>query len=124
MAEAFCNQLAPQFETKGAGTHVPPEFEGKPITLRTKTVVRAMGEVGIDMTQKQMHQLTPEMVAWADKVIALHTREELPDYLLAADQKLEVWNVPDAADTDLEFHENIMSVIETKVKDLLKRLVQ
>ncbi len=121
MAEAFCNTYAPAFDTMSAGTGVPAEYENQPISLFTERVVRSMSVLGIEMAGRKTKSLTPAMAEGADKIIALHSLSELPDYVKSS-SKLEVWNVPDAANTDEAFHATIRDVIRSKIKDLIQQL--
>lgn len=121
MAEAFLTTIAPHHEASSAGTHLTPSEENQPISEITEKVIKAMNEVNIDVSRKLRNKLTQELVAKADKVIALNTKEELPDYLLAS-PKLETWDVPDAGGTDAAFHAKVRDDIKKRVQELAQRL--
>ena len=118
MAEAFFADLAPHHEAFSAGTHVEPELEGTPVA---NTVINSMREIGMTLEGKARNQLTPAMVEAADKVIALNSADELPDYLRRS-PKLEVWNVPDMFQMDEQFYRDVRALIREKVLDLVNRL--
>lgn len=120
MAEAFFAHLAPHHETFSAGTHVEPESEGTPVA---NTVIRSMHELGMDLEGKVRNQLTPDMVKAADRVVALNSPDELPEYLRNS-PKLEVWEVPDMFQMDEQFYRDTRTLIQEKVADLVNRLEQ
>ncbi len=121
MAEAFFVNSTKNHTAFSAGTHVRPEREGQSISIVTDEVTKCMREVGLEVNDKQMNQLTPEMVEKADKVVAITPKETLPDYLQSS-QKLEIWDVPDAAGTDAVFHAGVRDMVKAHVDSLLETL--
>ncbi len=121
MAEAFLINANTSHMVSSAGTNVKEENENQPISNITEKVITCMEEVGIDVTDKRMNQLTKEMVDTADSVISIVPVETLPEYLQDL-PKLEVWNIPDAGGTDLDFHRAVRDSVSQKVTELVSRL--
>ena len=121
MAEGLFSHLSPEDETFSAGTNVTSENENKLISEIDSKVVKTMEDEGVDVTKKVRNQLTPELVEKADKVVALNSIVELPEYLKNS-PKLEVWDVSNAVGQEQEFYNNLRDLIKTKVLDLIKRL--
>lgn len=121
MADAFLKDMTQEVSTSSAGTHVREEREGQPISLVTDLVTICMREVGLEVNENKMHQLKPEMVEQAYKVIAITPKETLPEYLQSS-PKLEVWDIPDAAGTDLAFHGEVRDAVKKHVTTLVRDL--
>ncbi len=121
MAEAFLSELAPEHEGFSAGTNVMPENEGRPISKITEKVTQCMEEVGHSLADKPMNLLTPEMVGEAHRIVAITPKETLPEFLKDS-PKLEVWDIPDAGGTDLDFHRNVRDMVKEKVERLAASL--
>ncbi len=85
-----------------------------------------MKEKGIDISNKYSKELTKEMIDSADKIILmngdlLHFAGNLPK------EKIEIWDIEDtdASEEDEHKYQEIVikrDKIETRVKDLIKRL--
>ena len=56
-----------------------------------------MLERGVDISEKERTQLTPELVTAADRIIAILPTEEVPAFLTESG-KLTVWDLPDPVD--------------------------
>ncbi len=121
MAEAFFSELAPEHEAFSAGTHVKGENEGDPISKITEKVILCMQEVGHSVGDKSMNLLTAEMVGEADRVVAITPQETLPNFLKEL-SKLEVWDIPDAGGSDLDFHRKVRELVKERVAELVVSL--
>jgi len=121
MAEALFSHLSLKDYASSAGTHVSPENDNRLISGVDNNVVEAMNGEGIDVTKKIINKLTPELVIKADKVVALNSIDELPDYLKNS-PKLEVWDVSNVTGQGQEFYNNLRNLIKTKILDLVCRL--
>ena len=118
MAEAFFVNITKEHSAFSAGTHVRPDREGQSISIVTDEVTNCMREVGLEVGDKKMHQLTPEMVEKADKVVAITSKDTLPEYLQIS-PKLEIWDIPDAAGTDAAFHAKVRDMVKAHLNDLV-----
>lgn len=117
MAEAFVCENNPEDTAISAGTDVQPENEDQPISKVAEKVVMCMEEIGIDVTDKKMNQLTKTMVDQADKVVSIVPRDTLPEYVQES-PKLEVWDIPDASGTDIDFHRKVRDIVKEKVSSI------
>ncbi len=109
MAEAFLNQLAKgQVRAISAGT--------EPAKTLNPTVVAAMREVGIDISQQQPKGLTPEMAEQADRVITMGCGVEGTCPAVAT----EDWGLADPAGQPIEKVRDIREQIRAKVVKLLE----
>jgi arsenate reductase (thioredoxin) len=116
MASAFFNKLSKKNKSIDAGTSVGDE-EG---TRVNDLVIGCMKELGHDMAEKVQHQLTSKMVKWADKIIVLTEKENLPDYVDT--KKVIFWKIEDAVDKSYEFHCKIRDEIKCRVENLVKEI--
>lgn len=113
MAEAFFNALAPSgVKAASAGTH-PTERIGS-------TVVEAMAEVGIDISEKRPRALLPELAAESKRLITMGcgVAESCPSSILQID---EDWGIPDPAGQALHEVRLIRDAVKAKVEDLIRR---
>ncbi|MCE9541854.1 hypothetical protein K8R03_04860 [Candidatus Kaiserbacteria bacterium] len=94
MAGTLFKSLAPQAEVATAGVYA--DHAGEMLSTVSGGSIEEMKEIGLDMSQNVVAQLTPEMVMDADKVILVGQvpRGPLPAYLENS-PKLETWDVPD-----------------------------
>jgi protein-tyrosine-phosphatase len=82
-------------------------------------VVRAMGELDVDIAKEFPKPLTDEVVRAADAVITMGCGDACPIY---PGKRYEDWEVPDPAGEDLETVREIRDVIGARVKRLLAEL--
>jgi len=96
MAATVLKALQPKLDVSSAGTLVPKELEGKPVSSASQRGIEYMKKVGYDMSEHVMRRLTPQMIEEADRVILAGPTPggALPRFLLNT-PKLERWNVPD-----------------------------
>lgn len=118
MAETIFNNSYKRPVSMSAGLQ-PGEWEGKEISL-AKNVVSCMNEIGFDISKNVSKKITKEMVDKSDKIIIME-KKHWPDYL-KNNPKVEYWEIPDAAGTDLLFHRKIRDQINIKVYNLIKSI--
>jgi arsenate reductase len=111
MAEAFFNYYAAgKAEAISAGT--------QPASHVDQTVVKAMGEIGIDISSKHSKLLTSEMLNIADKVITMGCGVE--GICPAAFVSTEDWQLEDPEGQSIDKVRAIRDEIETRVKRLIE----
>ncbi len=113
MAEAFLNKLAAgRARATSAGT--------EPAAAIDPTVVKVMGEVGIDISHQEPKMLTLEMVEQADKVITMGcgVEEVCPGTFV----ETEDWGLDDPKGQPLDKVRKIRKQIQTKVLELLAKI--
>ena len=75
---------------------------------------------GIDISEQERIQLTPELVAGVDRVIAILTPEEIPAYLKESG-KLTVWDIRDPA-TNPDEADPLFNLVRDSVSELVKEI--
>ena len=84
-------------------------------------VVRAMSELGIDVSREFPKPMTDEVVEAADAVITMGCGDACPIY---PGKRYEDWEVDDPAEADLDGIRRIRDDISDRVKQLLAELTQ
>lgn len=104
----------------GAGAKVSEERQGMKVgeVVGAENMIPCMKDVGINLSKSEIKQVTPEMVNWADKIIIMTSKENLPDFILES-KKLEFWNVKDPKGTDLETHRKTREQIKSLIQNLI-----
>ncbi len=123
MAEAMFNQMvAGKHEATSAGTQVP-EDNGQKLKDRPGAVhtLAVLNELGIDASEKQRTQLTPEILDKADKVIVMAEPATIPEYL-SARADVEYWQIADAFGFDIDSTRVVRDDIKERVTALIKFL--
>lgn len=125
IAGAFFKKFCDKHEVESVGTLVNKE-EGQKLKERNekevKLIIKVMKEVGIDIGENKIKQITLEMVEWADKIICMAQKETIPDYLTESN-KVICWDVKDAVHgSDYEFFVKSRDKIERLVKGLVKEI--
>lgn len=92
--EAFFVKYVSGHSASSAGVDVPLAYEGRLLKDVDDLPVEVMAELGIDLSDKRVKQLTQDMVEEADRIISFVDEKELPIYL-SNSRKLEVWAMPD-----------------------------
>lgn len=111
MAEAFFNHYAAgKAEAFSAGT--------QPASHVDQTVVKAMREIGIDISSKRPKALTAEMLDGADRIITMGCGVE--GVCPASFVPTEDWNLEDPEGQSIDKVRVIRDEIEAKVKRLIK----
>jgi arsenate reductase (thioredoxin) len=83
------------------------------------SVVKAMGEVGVDLAEEFPKPLTDEVVRAADVVITMGCGDACPIY---PGKRYEDWEVNDPAEKSLEEVRAIRDAIDRRVIELLRKL--
>ena len=124
VAEAFFARTS-KHEVCSSGTHVD-ELMAKqnPASAKlkdnSKYSLPYMATQGIDISEQERIQLTPELVAGVDRVIAILTPEEIPDYLKESG-KLTVWDIRDPA-TNPDEADPLFNLVRDRVSELVKEI--
>ena len=127
MAKALYNYWTKSTNGYGAGTgvcNVKPnlktvgELEADSHKKTTASIV-INDKFGVDISDSQRVQLTPEMISDFDLVVNIADREQTPDWFMG--ENVIWWEVPDAgqAFTDEQVRINF-SLISDKVKKLIE----
>lgn len=101
VAEACFEQIS-RHEVCSSGLRVDQEMaRNKPASPKMKDNSRHslpyMLERGVDISEKERTQITPELVTTADRIVAILPAEEVPAFL-SNSGKLTVWDLPDPVD--------------------------
>ena len=110
IAEAWFNRLVDAAKARAisAGTQPAPCVH--------PTVVKAMREVGIDLSSARPRALTPEVARAADVFIAMGCGDAIPD---RPGVEIDAWTPDDPADKPLDAVRAIRDDIEERVRRLL-----
>ncbi len=76
---------------------------------------------GVDISDRERQQLTPEMVHAADLVILIVEKEKWPDYLQEGG-KVVFWDIPDAYKQDDDFATDVFRQVHNRVEQLVKEI--
>jgi arsenate reductase len=110
MAHAFFERYAPSdIRAESAGT--------KPASECWPTVVEAMAEVGIDLSQRRPRKLLVEMQLHADWAVTMGCGDACP----YVPTMVENWDVPDPAGLPLADVRAIRDGVEQRVRDLVDK---
>jgi protein-tyrosine-phosphatase len=112
MALGWFNHLA-------AGRAVAWSGGSEPGTAINPSAVRAMAEVGIDITSEFPKPWTDEIVRAADVVVTMGCGDACPFY---PGKRYEDWELDDPAGLDLDAVRPIRDSIEARVRGLLDSL--
>ena len=124
VAEA-CFQQISRHQVCSSGLRVNVEMaRQKPPSAKLKDNSRHslpyMQERGIDISEKERTQITPELVAAADRIVAILPAEEVPAFL-SQSGKLTVWDLPDPVDhPDAAWH--IFDEVGERVRALVAEI--
>ncbi|MDX6586458.1 MAG: hypothetical protein QOI31_931 [Solirubrobacterales bacterium] len=114
------SQMAAGLLAKLAGDRVSVRTAGSdPAEVINPAAVKAMEEVGVDLSQEFPKKLTDEFVRAADVVITMGCGDACPIY---PGKKYEDWTLEDPADKDLETVRRIRDEIQAKVEGLIPDL--
>jgi protein-tyrosine-phosphatase len=91
----------------------------QPADQLNPSVVRAMAEIGIDISREVPKQLSPDQVQAADVVITMGCGDACPVY---PGKRYLDWELPDPAGLDLAAVRPIRDEIAELVADLLREL--
>jgi len=112
MAQAFFEQLAPEFSAVSGGSTPAPAVH--PI------VIDAMREVGINLAGRTPRKVDAEMLAGADVVISMGCDDPaVCDY---PGRKVEDWGIPDPSGKPIDEVRRIRDLLRAQVEGLVRRL--
>jgi len=116
MAEAFYNKFTDSTNATSAGVL---DFTPKKYAHPIPEVIEVMKEEGIDVSQKKVKLVTPEMVLSADKVFILCPEEKVPDFVLKS-SAITRWEIKDPFDSSTANFRIVRDQIKQKVRDLIQ----
>ena len=115
MAEAFFRKYAPSesFEAISAGTKIASEIN--------PVVLKAMSQIGIDISKQKSKEMTKDMIRNATKIINMGCMDKgfCPTLFIP---KLVDWNIEDPKGKPIEKVTEIREEIEQRVKELIDGL--
>ena len=76
---------------------------------------------GVDISDRERQQLTPEMVHSADLVILIVEKDRWPDYLQEGG-KVVFWDIADAHKQDDGFAYDVWRQVQDRVEQLVKEI--
>jgi arsenate reductase len=115
MAEGFYKNKHGENSAISAGIQdVAEKFHGKP----RGDIVEVMKEVGIDISEQRIKQLNVEMVDKAEKIYVLCKKDECPDFLLKAKEKINFTEVADPYDMSIDG----VRKIRDDIKDIVEKV--
>ncbi len=120
IAEAlFRKKFGDKHAVQSAGIRLSgPEQPMEELLPKTKEVIDAMREEGIDVSHSVRKQVTPEMTKAADMIVAILEPEEgMLDFLVGS-PKLTYWSIPDPKGKDLDFTRMVRDNIKEKINSL------
>ncbi len=129
VAQACFDQLS-QYDSDSAGIGVdeaiarrnPPRPSRKMKDVRDQRSVEYIRKAfGVDISDKERQQLTPEMVHAADLVILIAEKNRWPDYLQEGG-KVVFWDIPDAYGHDDNFADDVYRRVQDRVEQLVKEI--
>jgi arsenate reductase len=113
MAEAFFNELA-------QGKAIAISAGTKPAAHTDSNVVRAMREIGIDISGQRPKPLTQQVLEGADRVITMGCRVE--EACPATCLPTEDWELDDPGGQPIDEVRQIRDQIRSKVEKLIKEI--
>lgn len=120
MAEELFNLHSSKNIGISAGTNTVP-FSEQQLKDVAPLTVQVLKEKNIDISVKCPVRLTEELAQFADNIIVITDKANLPDYLKNSD-KLIFWDIKDGEGKDYEFHVAMRNQLEKLVESLIKKL--
>ncbi len=127
VARACFDQLS-QYDSDSAGIGVGQQLARRNLTSRKLKDLRDQRSVeyirkafGVDISDKESQQLTPEMVHAADLVILIVEKDRWPDYLQEGG-KVVFWDIPDPVRQDDGFVYDVFRQVQNRVEQLVKEI--
>ncbi len=111
MAEAFFRKYAPDdYDVASAGT--------KHVSEINPIVVKAMSQIGIDISKQKPKELSEDMIRDATKIINMGCMDKnfCPTLFI---KKVEDWNIEDPKGKPLDKVEEIRNEIENRVREMI-----
>src|ERR1700750_1819311 len=107
------------FERAAGGRHGAESAGTTPADRVHPEVVEAMGEIGIDLSERVPHGLTEDDARWADVVVTMGCGDKCP-YIPG--RRYVDWDLPDPAGRPIEVVRVIRDEIERRVTELVGEL--
>ncbi len=128
VAHAYFDQLS-QHDSDSAGFAVDRQMARRNISSRKLKDFSPAGRFvesirktfGVDISDRERQQLTPEMVHAADLVILIVEKDKWPDYLQEGG-KVVFWDIPDAYRQDDGFAADVFRQVQDRVEQLVKEI--
>lgn len=115
------SQMAAALLARHAGGRVEVRSAGsEPASAIHPEVVRAMEEVGVDLSTERPKPLTKDALEEADVVVTMGCGDACPVY---PGKRYEDWDLPDPAGRPIEEVRAIRDEIDRRVRSLLDRLL-
>lgn len=116
MAEAFYNQFTNSSSATSAGVlDFTPTKYGNPIP----EVIAVMKEEGIDVSQKKVKTVTPEMIKLVDEIYILCPEEKAPEFVINS-KNVIYWEIKDPFDSSIEN----FRIIRQQIKQIVKKITR
>jgi protein-tyrosine-phosphatase len=80
-----------------------------------------MSQYGVDISEHERTQLTPAMVAQADRVVVIAEKETWPAYLVES-EKVVFWDITDSVDMEDDEARKIFDDVRLRVEELVREI--
>jgi arsenate reductase (thioredoxin) len=107
------------FEREADGRHSAKAAGTRPAERLHPTVLEAMEEIGIDLSDRRPKKLTREMAEWADVVVTMGCGDECP--YIPGKRYLD-WDLEDPKDQPIEAVRELREEIAARVAKLIEEL--
>jgi protein-tyrosine-phosphatase len=97
----------------------PPSRQLKDAQKRRS--VGYMRQYGVDISEHERTQLTPEMVAQADRVVVMAEKATWPAYLVESD-RVVFWDITDSVDREDDKARKIFDDVRLRVEKLVREI--
>ena len=78
-------------------------------------------EFGVDISDRDRKQLTPEMMEEADRVIVINEKERWPDYVVEGGNVVH-WDIADVVGHEDDFAYDIYRRVRKRVEELVREI--
>ena len=127
VAQVHFDQIS-QHESLCAGTGVDENIATRNLQGRKlkdlplqRSVDYIQKEFGVDLSERERKQLTPEMIDETDKIIVINEKENWPDYLIEGG-KVVFWDIQDARGRDEALAHQVYSQVRQRVDELVREI--
>ncbi len=117
MAEAFYNKFTNSDDAISAGVDIQRQ---KKYTHPTQKVIDVMLEEEIDISDKKVKHITPQMVNYSDQIIVMCEKVDCPEFLLSSDEVI-YWEISDPYKNSIEKFREIKNQVKSKVLEFIKK---
>ncbi len=127
VAHAYFDQLS-QHDSDSAGIGVDEQIARRNLPNRKlssdgrgRSIEYIRKAFGVDISERERQQLTPEMVDEADLVIVIAEKNTWPDYLKEGG-RIVFWDIPDPYRQDDGLAHDVYRQIQDRVEQLVKEI--